>query len=69
MRPHTKRPCETDNIRETLKVENVTARCRKAPTWFGHVKRRAQKEKDRIRYGWTVPAETREPSERQHKKL
>ena len=30
-----------DNIRERLKVENITKRCRKARLrWFGHVKRR-----------------------------
>ena len=32
-----------DNIRERLKVENITERCRKAILrWFGHVKRRDQ---------------------------
>ncbi len=32
-----------DHIREKLKVENITERCRKARLgWFGHVKRRDQ---------------------------
>ena len=32
-----------DNIRERLKVESITERCRKARLrWFGHVKRRDQ---------------------------
>ena len=32
-----------DNIRERLKVENITERCRKARLgWFGNVKRRDQ---------------------------
>ena len=32
-----------DDIRERLKVENITERCRKARLrWFGHVKRRDQ---------------------------
>ena len=32
-----------DNIRERLKVENITERCRKARLrWFGHMKRRDQ---------------------------
>ena len=39
MRPHTR----NDNIRERLKVENITERYRKARLrWFGHVKRRYQ---------------------------
>ena len=32
-----------DDIREIIKVENITERCRKARLrWFGHVKRRDQ---------------------------
>ena len=41
---HTPRDrVRNDNIRERLKVENTTERCRKARLrWFGHVKRRNQ---------------------------
>ncbi len=40
----SKRPCVmNDDIRERLKVEDITERCRKARLrWFGHVKRRDQ---------------------------
>ena len=37
-----------DNIRERLKVENITERCRKARLrWFGHMKRRYQEYVER----------------------
>ena len=43
-RGHTLRDhVRNDDIRERLKVENITERCRKARLrWFGHVKRRDQ---------------------------
>ena len=63
-----------DNIRERLKVETITERCRKAILrWFGHVNRRDQEYvgrkkrwyhlgeesgEDRSRDGWTVSTET-----------
>ena len=44
MRPHTLRDhLRNDDIRERLKVEDMTERCRKARLrWVGHVKRRDQ---------------------------
>ena len=44
MRPHTKRDhVRNHDIRERLKVENITERCLKARLrWFGHVKKRYQ---------------------------
>ena len=41
---HTLRdPVKNDDIREIMKVENITERCRKARLmWFDHVKRRDQ---------------------------
>ena len=42
-----------DHIREKLKVENITERCRKAILmWFGHVKRRDQKYVGRKTLRW-----------------
>ena len=37
-----------DNIRERLKVENITERCRKQDSWFGHVeaRQRLRQKKD-----------------------
>ena len=71
-RGHTLRDhVRNDDIRERLKVENITERCRKARLrWFGHVKNTSEErlwrwyqlgeeeEDDRCRDGWTVSTET-----------
>ena len=71
-RGHTLRDhVRNDDIRERLKVENITERCRKARLrWFGHVKNTSEErlwrwyqlgeeeEDDRSRDGWTVSTET-----------
>ena len=69
---HTLRDhARNDDIRERLKVENITERCRKARLmWFGKTKNTSEerlcrwyhlgeeKEEDRSRDGWTVSTET-----------
>ena len=70
-----------DDIRERLKVENITERCRKERLrWFGETNNTSEerfwrwyhlgekKEEDRSREGWTVSTEIRESSERRKMK-